>query len=727
MKRYYLLSVALFSFLASVAQSPLTLEDIWSKPTFTGKSVAGYSSMKDGEHYSAVQYNADNLQNYLVYSFATGMVTDTIALGIKLVPVDSSGVISPESFVLSNDEERVLFETEPEAIYRHSSRASWFVYDRITGQLKPVSNGGKQQVPAFSADNNKIAFVRGNNIFYRDLITGKEIQVTTDGQQNVIINGIADWVYQEEFAFVQAYQWSPDGKYIAYYRFDESEVPEYTVQYFTGLYPENYTYKYPKVGEKNAVVSIHIYEVASGKQVKVDLGTETNQYVPRIKWTQDATTLCVFRMNRWQNILELLLADVTTGKAKLMYKEVNDRYLEINDHLTFFNANNNFIWMSERNGYNHLYIGNVSDGKLTQVTRGAWDVTDFYGMDEKSKQLFYQSAEVSPMERYVYAVSFDGKKKRRLSPAGGWNEASFNNTFTYMMIKHSSANMPADFVLYGKKGEVVRQLEDNNKLKEKLKQYPLSNKEFFSFTTSEGVTLNGWMIKPWNFDSTRKYPVFMTEYGGPGSQRVLDQWGGSDYLFHQYLAQEGYIVACIDNRGTGARGEEFRKMTYLQLGKYETIDQIEGAKYLGKLSFVDAGRIGIFGWSYGGYLSALCMELGADIFKAGISVAPVIDWRYYDSVYTERYMRDGKENEAGYVNGSPVTYAGRIKGNFLLIAGLADDNVHYQNTAVFIKKLYENNVQFDQMTFPDKNHSIRGGNTRFYLYSRMAVWLKENL
>lgn len=727
MKRYYLLSVAFFSFLASVAQSPLTLEDIWSKPTFSGKSVAGYNSMKDGEHYSAVQYNADNLQNYLVYSFATGMVTDTIALGKKLVPVDSSGVISPESFVLSNDEERVLFETEPEAIYRHSSRASWFVYDRITGQLKPVSNGGKQQVPAFSADNSKIAFVRGNNIFYRDLITGKEIQVTTDGQQNVIINGIADWVYQEEFAFVKAYQWSPDGRYIAYYRFDESEVPEYTVQYFTGLYPENYTYKYPKVGEKNAVVSIHIYEVASGNQVKVDLGTETNQYVPRIKWTQDATTLCVFRMNRWQNILELLLADVTTGKAKLMYKEVNDRYLEINDHLTFFNANNNFIWMSERDGYNHLYIGNVSDGKLIQVTRGAWDVTDFYGMDEKSKQLFYQSAEVSPMERYVYAVSFDGKKKRRLSPAPGWNEASFNNTFTYMMIKHSSANMPADFVLYGKKGEVVRQLEDNNKLKEKLKQYPLSSKEFFSFTTSEGVTLNGWMIKPWNFDSTRKYPVFMTEYGGPGSQRVLDQWGGSDYLFHQYLAQEGYIVACIDNRGTGARGEEFRKMTYLQLGKYETIDQIEGAKHLGKLSFVDAGRIGIFGWSYGGYLSALCMELGADIFKAGISVAPVTDWRYYDSVYTERYMRDGKENESGYVNGSPVTYAGRIKGNFLLIAGLADDNVHYQNTAVFIKKLYENNVQFDQMTFPDKNHSIRGGNTRFYLYSRMAAWLKENL
>lgn len=727
MKKYYLLSVAFFSFLASTAQSSLTLEDIWSKPTFSGKSVAGYTSMKDGEHYSAVQYNADNLQNYLVYSFATGKVTDTIALGKKLVPVDSSGVISPESFVLSSDEERVLFETESEAIYRHSSRASWFVYDRITGQLKPVSNGGKQLVPAFSPDNNKIAFVRSNNIFYRDLITGKEIQVTTDGQQNVIINGIADWVYQEEFAFVQAYQWSPDGKYIAYYRFDESEVPEYTVQYFTGLYPENYTYKYPKVGEKNAVVSIHIYEVASGNQVKVDLGTETNQYIPRIKWTQDAATLCVFRMNRWQNTLELLLADVTTGKAKLMYKEVNDRYLEINNHLAFFNANKNFIWMSERDGYNHLYIGNVSDGKLTQVTRGTWDVTDFYGMDEKNKQLFYQSAEVSPMERYVYAVSFEGKKKRLLSPAPGWNDASFNNTFTYMMVKHSSANMPADFVLYDKKGEVVRQLENNSKLKEKLKQYPLSSKEFFSFTTSEGVTLNGWMIKPWNFDSTRKYPVFMTEYGGPGSQRVLDQWGGSDYLFHQYLAQEGYLVACIDNRGTGGRGEEFRKMTYLQLGKYETIDQIEGAKYFGTLPFVDAGRIGIFGWSYGGYLSALCMELGADIFKAGISVAPVTDWRYYDSVYTERYMRDGKENESGYVNGSPVTYAGKIKGNFLLIAGLADDNVHYQNTAVFIKKLYENNVQFDQMTFPDKNHSIRGGNTRYYLYTRMTSWIKEHL
>ncbi len=654
-------------------------------------------------------------------------MTDTIALGKYLIPADSTHAIIPSDYKMSEDETKVLFETAKEKIYRRSSRSNFFVYNLKTKKINALSGGGKQQNADFSPDGNKIAFVRNNNLFYKELLSGNEIQVTADGGKNLIINGITDWVYEEEFEFVKAFEWSPDGRYLAYYRFDESEVPEYTVQFFKGLYPENYTYKYPKVGEKNAVVSVFIYELSSNTSKKIDLGLEANQYIPRIKWTQSSNLLCVFRMNRWQNRLDLLLADALNGKTRVMFTEQNDRYIDIHNNLTFFNSDKSFIWSSEMNGYNHIYIGNVNDGKLQQVTKGNWDVTEFYGIDEKKSRIYFQSTESSPLERYVYEIAVNGKNKRQLTMDHGWNDAAFNTSHTYMMVTHSDANSPEDFKLYGKKGELIRVLESNDTLKEKLGNYPLSKKEFFSFTTSEGVQLNGWMIKPWNFNPHIKYPVFMTEYGGPGSQEVTDQWTSFDYLFHQYLAQEGYLVACIDNRGTGGRGEEFKKMTYLQVGKYEPLDQIEGAKYLGSLPFADKNRIGIFGWSFGGYLSALCIELGQGIFKAAIAVAPVTDWRFYDTIYTERYMRDNKENEKGYVDGSPVTYADRIKGNFLLVAGLADDNVHYQNTGVFLKKLYENNVVFDQMTFPDKNHSIAGGNTRYYLFTQLAAWVKENL
>lgn len=711
----------------SFSQSKITLEDIWSKSVFGANAVDGFNDLKDGEHYSAIASNVNGQDDFLVYSYATGKVTDTLALGDQLLAAGSSKAIIPTGYTLSADETKILFETDAEKIYRHSTRSSYFVYDRKTKKLSPLSDGGKQQEASFSLDGSKVAFVRDNNIFYKDLVSGNEIQVTTDGMRNSIINGLTDWVNEEEFAFTRAFQWSPDSKHLAYYRFDETAVPEYTVQFFTGLYPENYTYKYPKVGEKNAVISIHIYDVAAGKNITADIGAETDQYIPRILWTQDPALLCITRMNRLQNKEELLLANAVTGKTSVMFTEENKRYIEVHDDLRFFNSNKNFTWTSEVNGYNHIYIGSVADGKLTQVTSGNWDVTAFYGIDEKQGKIYYQSAEVSPMERYVYETSLDGRKKKLLTAAHGWNEAAFNSSFNYFLVTHSDANTPDDYKLYNRKGVQVRVLEDNVKLKQKLKTYPISSKEFFSFTTADGAQLNGWMIKPWNFDASRKYPVFMTEYGGPGSQEVKDDWGGANYMFHQYLAQQGYIVACIDNRGTGARGEEFRKMTYLELGKYESADQISAAKYLGSLPYADKNRIGIFGWSYGGYLSALCMELGADVFKAAISVAPVTDWRFYDTIYTERYMRDNKENEKGYTAGSPVTYADRIRGNFLLVAGLADDNVHYQNTAVFMKALYKNDVKFTQMTFPDKNHGISGGNTRYYLFSQLYDWIEKNI
>jgi len=712
------------TFTFTFAQNKITLEDIFLKGTFSEKSAAGFTPMNDGQHYVQQQPDASDYPNYLVYDFKTGNVIDTLVKGQNLIPEGSQSPIQPENFSLSSDETKILFTTESEKIYRHSFLSNYWIYDLKTKKLTQVSKNGKQRVATISPDGNHCAFVRANNLFVTDLSSGNEKQITSDGKRNFIINGVCDWVYEEEFSFTQAYQWSPDGKSIAFYRFDESQVPEYTLQYYTSLYPTNYTYKYPKVGQKNSTVSILIYHLDSKKFTTVDVGSDTDQYIPRIKWTQDPNQLCVFRMNRFQNRLELLLADASSGKTRVMFTEENKRYIDINDNLQFFNQNKNFLWTSEMSGYNHIYIGNVADGQLMQVTHGNWDVTACYGIDEKKKLIYYQSAEVSPLERYVYSISFDGKKKTQLTFDKGWNDARFNSSHTFMVITHSDANSFHDYKLYDASGKFIRTLEDNHELKEKMNSYSLSQKTFFTFKTDDGILLNGWMMKPQDFDSTKKYPVFITEYGGPGSQQVTN--AGTTDMFDEYLAQQGYIVACVDNRGTGARGEDFKKMTYLHLGKYEPADQIAGAKYLGSLSYVDKTRICIYGWSYGGYLSSLCIELGNDVFKSAIAVAPVTDWRFYDSIYTERYMRTDKENKDGYDEGAPLTYADKIKGNFLLVAGLADDNVHYQNTADFMKKLYTANVKFDQLTFPDKNHSLSTGNARYYLFSRIADWLNQN-
>ncbi|MEO5673685.1 MAG: S9 family peptidase [Chitinophagales bacterium] len=716
------------------AQNKLTLEDIWLKNSVTAKSVEGFRAMKDGAHYITATVNETGYKNYLNHDYITGSVTDTLVKGKELLLSDSPLPVKPDGFSLSMDESKILFTTETEKVYRRSSLSNNFVYDRRNKRFLRISSDGKQQAATFSPDGDHVAYVRGNNIILRNLTTDGEDQITKDGKKNFIINGVCDWVYEEEFSFTQAYQWSPDGKNIAYYRFDETEVPQYTLQFFSARthsekdnYPENYTYKYPKVGEKNSVVSIFIYHLDTKKTIRVEIGNESDQYIPRIRWTQNENQLCIFRMNRLQNKLELLLADAASGKVKVMLIEENKRYIDVHDNLSFFNSNKNFIWTSEMSGYNHIYIGNVSDGKLTPVTSGNYDVTKFYGVDEKRGLIYYQSAEVSPLQRYVYAISMDGKNKKQLTRDSGWNDATFNDVFTYMMVTHSDANKPPDYKLYDAKGKFIRLLEDNSVLAAKLSGYQLARKEFFSFTTNEGISLNGYMIKPQNFDEAKKYPIFMFAYGGPNSQQVTDAWGGNNFLFFEYLAHEDYIVACVDNRGTGARGEEFKKMTYLHLGKYEPIDQIAAAKYLGSLPFADATRIGIFGWSYGGYLSLLCISLGSDIFKAAVAVAPVTNWRFYDSIYTERYMRDNHQNKEGYDDGAPLTYADKIKGNLLLVAGMADDNVHYQNTGRFINTLYEHNVKFDQLTFPDRAHNLSGGNTRFYLYSRMVDWLKENL
>ena len=704
----------------------LTLDDIWYSNKFYGNTVDDLRFLKDGIHYAVIEDSYNNTISIIEYDCQSGKAVDTLLKNTWLKAVKKP--FNFTSYTFSDDESKILIPYNTESIYRRSSISNYLVYDIKSKTTYPISPNSKEENARFSPDGNKVAFVRDNNIFIEDILTGKETQVTTDGKRNFIINGLCDWVYEEEFEFTQAFQWSPDSKRIAFYRFDETHVPEYTLQYFNdSIYPESFTYKYPKVGEPNSKVSINIFDVVTGKTVQADIGKDTDQYIPRMKWTEDANELSLQRMNRHQNKLELLLVNADDGSSNIIFTEKSKTYININNNLTFFNNNQNFIWLSDEDGYKHIYNYSI-DGKLiNKITDGDWDVTDFYGVDEKNKMVYYQSAEISPLQRYVYSIALDGKNKKQLTTTQGSNDAEFTPTFVFFFNTHSDANSPTDYSFYDSKGKFIRQEENNNDLKAELKQYALSPKKFFSFKTKDNVQLNGWMIKPVNFDSTKKYPVYMTVYGGPGSQQVLDSWGGYNLMTDEFIAEHGYIVVCVDNRGTGARGAAFEKCTYLRLGILETQDQISAAEYLQTLSYVDKNRIGIFGWSFGGTMTCHCIEMGNAVFKLAVTVAPVTDWRFYDSIYTERYMLTPKENPEGYKETSELEYADRIKGKYLLCHGLADDNVHFQNSAELMKNMNKANVVYQSIVFPNKNHSISGGNTRAYLYKRITDFIFANL
>jgi dipeptidyl-peptidase-4 len=569
--------------------------------------------------------------------------------------------------------------------------------------------------------------VADNNIFIYDLATAAETQVTHDGLQNSIINGQGDWVYEEELVLVRAFEWSPDGSKIAFVRFDETNVPQFEMTMFEGqLYPYNYTFKYPKVGEKNSDVSVHIYSLTSKRLDKIG-GLPEYEYIPRIKW-MNRDNLLVFTMNRLQNNLKITKVNYVGNhfSSTPFFEESATCYLEINDHMRFL-SDESFIWVSEKDGYNHIYRYDKNGKLINQVTKGNWEVTNVYGVDEKAKLIYYESAEVSPMERHAYSISLDGKKKTQITKEKGVNSVEFTNGFKYYICTHSTIATAPKMTLYDSKGKVVRQLLDNSALDNKVKATGVNAPEFFTFKNTEGTTLNGYMIKPTNFDPNKKYPVFMYVYGGPGSQEVKDEWQGQNYMWFQMLAQQGYMIACVDNRGTGARGRDFRTVTYKQLGKVEVDDQIDAAKYLGSLAYVDKTRIGIFGWSYGGYMTSLCITRGAGVFKAAIAVAPVGNWKFYDSIYTERYMGTDESNPGGFDGNAPTSYADQLMGNFLLVHGTADDNVHWQNSAELINSLVKANKQFDLFIYPDRNHGIYGGNTRLHLYTLMTNFIKEKL
>ncbi len=709
----------------AVAQEQFSNEKIWYSRTFAQEYVWGIRSMADGMHYTSLEYTEDGGSAIVKYAYKTGEPVATLLTSVQAFGDANVGF---DDYTFSADESKVLLMTNQTPIYRHSFTADYYVADLTAGTpATPLSDPalGQQRLAVFTPAGDKVAFVRDNNVFITDGST--ETQVTADGATNQIINGATDWVYEEEFGEDNGLFWSPDGQRLAYYRFDESNVKEFSMPVYGELYPDPYTFKYPKAGEENSQVSIHVYDLASQKGRMV--ATPDLEYIPRIQWTHDATMLAVLMMNRHQNDLRMLVADCAAKSMQIpaveAFTESCDTYIDVTDNLTFLDDGDRFVLTSERDGYNHLYLFDF-EGGATQLTRGEWDVIEVAGYDAKRGEIYFTGSMQGATQKHLARVNLKGQMTV-LDDRPGTHSADFSRTFAYRIHRHHDANTPPTYTLINRKGKEIRVLEDNAGLRATLAEYAVQPKEFFSFTNRAGVELNGWMIKPANFNPTRAYPVYVNIYGGPGSNMVEDSWSGANYYWHQLLAQEGYIVACVDPRGTQFRGREFEHSTYKQLGKLETEDFIDFGRWLGEQDYVDADRIGIQGWSYGGFETLLCMTKGADVFSAGISVAPVTNWRYYDTIYTERFMQTPAENESGYDDNSPVFFADLLEGELLLVHGSGDDNVHFQNSMEMVNALVAAGKDFDFFAYPNRNHGIYGGNTRLHLFDMMLDFVKENL
>ena len=723
MKKIYLLILfaALICSQSFSQKKSVTIEGIWKNYSFYARNISGIRSLNDGVFYTSLERT--KIGNDLVkYSYKDGNYKNIILKNDDF-KFDKT-VIEIDDYDFNLKETKLLIASNKESIYRHSSKADFFIYDINSKQTIKLSEGEKQMYATFSPKSTEVAFVKENNLYYKNLASNDEMQVTTDGKKGSIINGASDWVYEEELVLVNAFNWSPDGTKIAYYKFDESKVKEWNLDLYNGLYPEQVNFKYPKAGEENSKVEIYVYDLKTKSNLKLNVPI-SYEYISRINWSNDSKNIAIQTFNRLQNHMAVHLINVEDNKSKLIYEEKDERYVEIPTTI-FLSSKNQFLITSEKDGFNHVYLYDLNGKLITQVTKGLWEVNDIYGIDEKNGILYYQSNEESAITRNIYSIKLNGKDKKKLNTKSGVNNAEFSSTFNYFINTWSNANTPYLITINDKKGKEIRVVEDNEPLVKRLSEYSISKKEFSTIKIN-GQELNAWTIKPVDFDPKKKYPLFMFVYGGDGNQTVMDEYDSFNSFWFQYLASKGYIVISVDNRGTEGRGAEFRKTIYKQLGKYETEDQIEVAKYFSSLPYIDGSRIGIFGWSFGGYLSTSCLLKGADVFKTAIAVAPVTNWRYYDNIYTERYMQTPQENPQGYDDNSPINHVEKLKGNYLLIHGMADDNVHYQNTAEMTTALIKANKQFTQFSYPNKNHGISGGNTRLHLYNLMTNFILNNL
>ncbi len=721
MRILYILALCFIGFQSGIfaQEKKVTVEDIYTG-TFSTQGLDVLRSMNNGKQYTVLNSDRSKKISYIdKYDYRTLEKVETIVSS-----EDLDGVSSFSSYQFSDDESKVLLATEVESIFRRSTLGIFYIYDIASKKLTKISRD-KIQEPALSPNGKKVAFVKNNNLFVMDLGDGETKQMTLDGEKNKIINGVTDWVYEEEFAFVRAFEWNADGSKIAFLRFDETNVPEFSMDmYGTEKYPEQNVFKYPKAGEDNATVSLHILDITSGTISNIDFGNP--YYIPRIKWMNNANSLSVQTINRHQNNLKLYEVNAKTNSYELLLEETDDAYVDITDNLTFL-ADDSFIWSSEKDGWNHIYLYNHDGELMNQITKGEWEVTRYYGYDQNEDKIYYQSTENGSINRGVYSVGSDGRKKKELAVSEGTNSASFSTDFTYFINTFSNATTPPVYTLHhALTGKKVKDIKDNTALLSKLNDYNINPKEFSTININ-GYDLNMYIIKPKDFDSSKKYPLLMYQYSGPGSQSVSNTWFNARDYWHQTLVAEGYIVACVDGRGTGYKGRDFKKITYLNLVKYETEDQIAAAKKLSERGYIDADRTGIWGWSFGGHMATNSLLKGNDTFEMAIAVAPVTSWRFYDTIYTERFMRTPDENPGGYDDNSPFNYPELLKGDFLLIHGSGDDNVHVQNTMRMIEALVQANKQFDWAIYPDKNHGIYGGNTRIHLFNKMTNFVMENL
>ena len=694
----------------------ITLEDIWGA-TFSTNRMNALNSM-NGDYYSLLNNDENGYSTVDKYSYTSLEKVATIVDGKTLQNLQNF-----ESYSFNNDETQLILGKDIQKVYRRSTKGTYYAFS--VGSKKVRFIGENIQEPTFSPDSKKVAYAKNNNLFMLDLTTNLTTQVTKDGKYNHIINGTTDWVYEEEFGFVRAFEWSNDSKFIAFLRFNESKVREFSMGVTgDGLYPSQHVFKYPKAGEDNAKVSLHMYSLTTKNTKKINLGVY--EYIPRIKWSTKEGVLIATTLNRHQNDLKLHKVNAVRSSAMLLFNEKDAAYVSVKDDLTFLD-DNSFIWTSEKDGFNHIYHYSFNGKLINQITKGNWEVTKYYGFNKEKKTIYYQSVENGSINRGVYSIGLDGTNKKLLSNNIGTNTAAFSRNLNYFINTHSSSETPPKFSLYSAEGEMIKVIKDNAPLQEKLTDYKMSQKEFSTININ-GNDLNMWMIKPVDFDAQKEYPLLMFQYSGPGSQQVANRWNGTNDYWHQLLAQKGMIIVCVDGRGTGLKGRDFKKVTQKELGKFEVEDQIAAAKKLAERSYIDKNNIGIWGWSYGGFMSTNCLLKGNDIFTTAIAVAPVTSWRFYDTVYTERYMQTPQENASGYDDNSPINYTDKLEGNYLLVHGTGDDNVHAQNSMRMINALVAANKPFDIAMYPDRAHGIRKGkNTRLHLYKKMTAFIQTNL
>lgn len=728
-----LCATLLFAASAMLAGERLDLKAV-AGGDFAGEALTRVEPMADGETYAQISKDGKQV---VKYSFKTGKQVGVI---FDANVVRGANIGSIDGYVMSPDGRRMLIQTHTKRIYRRSFTAEYYIYTLGNSSVEPLSDGGPQQTPIFSPDGNQIAFVRDNNIFLVKLLyDNAESQVTKDGKRNEVINGIPDWVNEEEFATNSSMVFTADSKQICWIRYDESAVKEYSMQMFKGSnpsmdeyadYPGFYSYKYPMAGGENSKVAVYSYDIKSRQTRKMQLPLDADGYIPRIKMTSDPTKVAIFTLNRHQDNLSIYMANPLSTVCQLVIQDKVDKYFKEEAMANIKITDRHILMPSDRDGYMHLYLYTLGGQLKRRVTRGNYEVTDVYGYDEATGDVYYAANELGPQDKQVYVAHQNGKTER-LTAREGYNSATFSAGYKYFINTWSDINTPVVYTLNNNSGKVLSTLVDNKGLKEKLAAYDLGTRELFSFTTSEGVKLNGWMVKPAGFDASRRYPVIMYQYGGPGNQQVLNSWNigmcGQGALLEQYMAQQGYIVVCVDGRGTGGRGAEFEKCTYLRLGELEAKDQVETALWLGSQPYVDKNRIGIWGWSYGGWNTLMSMSEGRPVFRAGVAVAPPTSWRYYDTVYSERYMRTPKENPSGYDEVNPMARVDKLSGALLICHGLADDNVHFQNTAEYTEALVQADKDFKENIYTNRNHSIYGGNTRNHLFRQIVNFFNAEM